>query len=605
MRSLIPLSLLLTIFDCPVYGLVFPFDIRFAGDATSSLTRRSSTPLRNIGNAQYVGNISVASVTVPVLLDTGSSDLWVNFPGTAPLSSMKDTGSSVTLTYAVGKAAGDVYTAPVAIGNTTVPAQAFIYVNDTSTFTSNIQAQGYDGLLGLGPNQSSAILKKIKNASANTLLQQIFQADTSTNNYITLLLNRVVPGFENITSMPKLDVETVNKLLKSDQHWQALTDKNIGIIGPDGIPIDIDSIVPAAPSGQLVAVVDTGYTFSQVPRDVSDAIYGRVQGAVYDTQNQYWLVPCGQYLNISFNFGGHNYPIHPLDVVDNNFGIVDSSGKNVCIGAFQPITSAFSILGHYDMILGMSFLRNAYMLLDFGDWIGESSDTEHPYIQLASFVNIAAARQDFVNVRLGGNDTISTDPRWALLPANQTQHSPVSEEEKKKKYQEMILSRWPYIFVGCLAFVLLTVGFVVWKCCCRRKQKNAKKNLEMDAAALGTGYDRKKKGGFFSKIKGKRESYVPLETPNRSMADFNNNNNSTADFTSPSYPSQPRMSSASQAPPSPHSSQALHYSQNYDQNQSTNSLQAYPEQYPPYYPQQQQHQQQQQQGGHGYDPRAY
>lgn len=242
------------------------------------------------------------------------------------------------------------------------------------------------------------------------------------------------------------------------------------------------------------------------------------------------------------------------------------------------------------------------MLLDFGDWIGESNDQEHPYIQLASFVNVAAARQDFVQARLGGNDTTSTDPKWALLPPDQMQHSPVSEEEKKKMYQEMILSRWPYIFVGCLAFVLLVIGFVIWKCCCRRKQKNAKKNLERDAA-LGNGYDSKNKGGFFSKIKGKRESYVALETPNRSMADLNNNN-STADFTSPSYPSQPRMSSASQAPPSPHSSQALHYSQNYDQNQSTNSLQAYPEQYPTYYPQQHQ-QQHQQQGGYGYDPRAY
>ncbi|KAF9483493.1 aspartic peptidase A1 [Pholiota conissans] len=611
MRSLIPLSLLLTIFDYPVYGLIFPFDVRFAGDATTSLTRRSSAPLRNIGNAQYVGNISVAGTTLPVLLDTGSSDLWVNFPGTVPTSNMKDTGASVTLSYAVGKAAGDVYTAPVSIGNITMQDQAFLYVNDTSTFTSDIHAQGYDGLLGLGPNQSSVILKKLKkDASANTLLQRIFQADTSSSNYITLLLNRkndpgqnmtgqftvseVVPGFENITSMPKLDVETVNKLLKSDQHWQALTDKNIGIIGPDGNPIDISSIVPSAPDGQLVAVVDSGYTFSQVPRDVSDAIYGRVQGAVYDSKNEYWLVPCGQYLNVSFNLGGKNYPIHPLDLVDNNFGIVDSSGKQVCIGAFQPITSAFSLLGHYDMILGMSFLRNAYMLLDFGDWIGESNDQDHPYIQLASIVNSAAARQDFVQVRLGGTDTIS-DPKWALLPADQMQHSPVSEEEKKKKYQEMVLSRWPYIFVGCLVFVLLVIGLLIWKCCCKRKQKNAKKTLEMEAGGLG-GYDNKKKGGFFSKLQGKRESYVPLETPNRSMADLNNNNNqSTADFTSPSYPSQPRMSSASQGVPSPHGSHSAHYSQNYDQNASTNSLQAYPDQYPSYYPQQQQ-----QQGGYGY-----
>ena len=31
------------------------------------------------------------------------------------------------------------------------------------------------------------------------------------------------------------------------------------------------------------------------------------------------MVPCGQYLNVSFNFGGKNYPIHPLDLVESLF----------------------------------------------------------------------------------------------------------------------------------------------------------------------------------------------------------------------------------------------------------------------------------------------
>lgn len=66
---------------------------------------------------------------------------------------------------------------------------------------------------------------------------------------------------------------------------------------------------------------------------MSDAIYGRVRGAVYDTTNEWWLVPCGQYLNVSFNFGGRNYPIHPLDLVDNNFKKTDATGKPVCIGS--------------------------------------------------------------------------------------------------------------------------------------------------------------------------------------------------------------------------------------------------------------------------------
>jgi len=78
------------------------------------------------------------------------------------------------------------------------------------------------------------------------------------------------------------------------------------------------------------------FTLSQVPREVSDAIYGRVRGAYYDSQNEWWLVPCGQYLNISFNFAGLNYPIHPFDAVDDNFAKLDSTGKRVCIGAVSP-----------------------------------------------------------------------------------------------------------------------------------------------------------------------------------------------------------------------------------------------------------------------------
>lgn len=79
------------------------------------------------------------------------------------------------------------------------------------------------------------------------------------------------------------------------------------------------------------------FTFSQVPRDISDQIYGRVKGAFYDTSEEFWMVPCGQNLNLTFNFGGNSYPVHPLDTVDDNFNRVDSTGQKVCIGAVSVI----------------------------------------------------------------------------------------------------------------------------------------------------------------------------------------------------------------------------------------------------------------------------
>ena len=131
--------------------------------------------------------------------------------------------------------------------------------------------------------------------------------------------------------MPKLEVTKDHKLTDLDQHWQTYTDKN-GFIGPDGNPIDYDSIVPSAPDGQLVVVFDSGFTLPQVPRTVSDAIYGRVQGAEWNSDWNAWTIPCTQMLNISFKFGGNTYPIHPLDTSSSEFDVVNANGETVCLG---------------------------------------------------------------------------------------------------------------------------------------------------------------------------------------------------------------------------------------------------------------------------------
>jgi hypothetical protein len=222
-------------------------------------------------------------------------------------------------------------------------------VTDTSSFSMNIDAQGFDGLVGLGPNTGSIIRKTLGDGPGDAMLFRIFEQNQTTQNFISFSLNRdsdpgnnitgqltvseIVPGYESISAMPQLPVELVDRLVDENQHWQILTDKNEGIIGPDGLPILVDTIVPEAPEGQLVAVIDSGFTFPQVPRAVSDAIYGRVQGAVYNTQDQFWTLPCGQLLNISFKFGGVTYPIHPLDTVNDDFDYTDANGNHLCIGA--------------------------------------------------------------------------------------------------------------------------------------------------------------------------------------------------------------------------------------------------------------------------------
>lgn len=504
MHSFITLSFVSSLCSTiSVLALRIPFDVHVqtpANNPTTHFPRQSSSngilPVGNTQNSFYYTNIMLGGQNISVMLDTGSSDLWV----TGSIPGATDTGSSLKLSYAVGTAAGDIYTAPFEFAGQSVSDQAFLLVANVSSFSTNIHSEGYDGLIGLGPNSGSSIYKKLDGNSGNNPINRIFE-QTSSNDYITMMLSRkgdpgsnitgqftigeLVPGFENITSMPHLSIEKVYRVTDVDQHWQIVTDKNNGIIGPDGQPIKYSSIAPKAPDGTIVGVLDSGFTLPQVPRTVSDAIYGRVQGAEWSVANEAWLVPCGQLINVTFNFGGVSYPIHPLDVSSSDFGVTFSNGNPACLGTFQPVTSAFSLLGEYDMILGMAFLRNTYALINYGNFITGGSNSNNPYIQLLPLTNVESAVNDFIQVRLNGQNTINSS-QYALLPASQEQHSPESAAEKKQAYEELVLSRWPYIVVGGLVLLILLISYCVWRCCCRRKRmakKAAKKAAQQNGGA--------------------------------------------------------------------------------------------------------------------------
>jgi Eukaryotic aspartyl protease len=210
--------------------------------------------------------------------------------------------------------------------------------------------------MGLGFDSGSVVRGIVGSDAGDTPLSRIFQLNKTTQNFISFQLDRAndptdpitgqitvsefISGNESVASQPKLSVKDVAFLDSSSQHWAVLTDKN-AVIGPDGHVISIESIVPHVSDGQLVAVLDSGFTWSQVPRKMSDAIYGRVQGASYDVNNGVWMVPCDQMLNISFTFGGVTIPVHPLDAVSSDF----RSG-NLCVGAVSILCCA----QHHDVI---------------------------------------------------------------------------------------------------------------------------------------------------------------------------------------------------------------------------------------------------------------
>ena len=62
------------------------------------------------------------------------------------------------------------------------------------------------------------------------------------------------------------DFAAVSVFQSGSQHWQTLIDED-GILGPDGQPIAVATVVDKTSNGKrLTAVFDTGFSLSQVPK---------------------------------------------------------------------------------------------------------------------------------------------------------------------------------------------------------------------------------------------------------------------------------------------------------------------------------------------------
>ncbi|EMD40138.1 hypothetical protein CERSUDRAFT_112356 [Gelatoporia subvermispora B] len=379
------------------------------------LHRRASifgtTTLADSYDVSYSTNITLNGAPFSVQIDTGSSDLYV----AGSVSGSQNTGKTAEVTYAVGGVDGAVMTADLDFAGYTVSNQAYI---QTSPDQDHVLGTG---LIGLGPSYGSQVRQALDDASGDPVLDRIFTKNTSTPNYITILLGRaedplddfpgdltvgeVLPGYENITSQPKLDVSLVslsNAINQQNQHWQALLDED-GVIGPDGKSVDVKtSVQTTSNKNQLTVVFDTGYSLPQVPSDVAKAFYGNVPGAKLMHYEQLdgpiWQLPCDIEVNVTFKFGGVNYPINPIDTtIDLN--ATDNDGNHICFGAFQPQEAASS--PNYDVIFGMAFLRNVYLYINFGDFVDDSpSGRAPPYIQLLSTsTNASQLHLDFISLR--------------------------------------------------------------------------------------------------------------------------------------------------------------------------------------------------------------
>ncbi|KDQ61393.1 hypothetical protein JAAARDRAFT_171578 [Jaapia argillacea MUCL 33604] len=355
-----------------------------------------------------------------VVIDSGSSDLWVYPPSKLQLTNR--TSIHGNLSYGEGSVQGSIDFAELKIGSYTIPSQAFINVQNY-TEEGGLFEQGIYGILGLAFDNSSTadiLLKQaygVNNTLGLTPLSNIFQQNGSIPNFISIQLGRAddlastlegeftiseyIPRFSNISNAPKLPRFPPTS---NFERWTVLVDG----VTVHGKSYPLNSTVAGTPKGSSVAVLDTGYTLPPLPRPLVDFIYGNISGAVYDKEEDVWIVPCLNTTDLEFTLGGDAFVIHPLDITNlTTIELPNGSSVTFCFNTYQPFTLDSKGFSGFDMILGDAFLRNVYALFDYGEYNNTDGFSDQSYVRLLSTTNGSTAYSDFVSSR---NQTLQHYP---------------------------------------------------------------------------------------------------------------------------------------------------------------------------------------------------
>lgn len=199
---------------------------------------------------------------------------------------------------------------------------AFLNATEATDFGA-IFSNGIWGILGLAFDQGSDVYVDtiqsfgMGNKQGRTFLGNIFSQDPSAPNLFSVLLGRTddpdgpqeglftvseyEPEYKAVAQQPKLHRTPAQlKNLTALPRWSVVMDK-MTINGQD-FQFN-QSVVEGIPEGSTVTVLDTGFTFSQIPGAAVDAIYSSIEGAVYNETAKLWEVPCNASTKLEFTFG--------------------------------------------------------------------------------------------------------------------------------------------------------------------------------------------------------------------------------------------------------------------------------------------------------------
>jgi len=321
-------------------------------------------PLTDYMNAQYFAEINIGTPPqkFTVVLDTGSSNLWVpsthcssiacflhrRFDSTKS-STFQENGTSFAIKYGTGSLEGIISNDVVSIGDLTIQKQDF--GESTSEPGITFAVGKFDGIMGLG--------------------------------YSNIAVNGVVPPFYNMVQQKLVDFPMfsfwfgdVNKGTEGGEvifgGFNATRFKGDLTFAPvvrQGYwEVALDTLIFGGEDLALkghTAAIDTGTSLIAAPREQADMINAKI-GAKKNVLGQY-TVDCSlipQMPALSFVFAGKEFKLLPDDYIIKIASSPIGGGRQQCISGFMGIDMPPN-LGNL-WIVGDVFLRKYYTVYDLG-----------------------------------------------------------------------------------------------------------------------------------------------------------------------------------------------------------------------------------------------
>lgn len=292
--------------------------------------------------------IGTPSQSVNLVLDTGSSDIWLGPSKFDSSSSSTFTNSSTPfeIQYGSGSVQGTLATDTFTLAGHTVDKQTFAVA---TAATPGLLDDTVGGIMGLGFEALST--------SQSTPFWQGAALDTNEFAFYLAAVESLqqLPGSGSETYGGVFTLGGTNtSLYQGDINWSDVIDDAYWLISLGGITvagntIDLESTSKTA--------VDTGTTLIGCPTVVAEAIYAGIPGSsAISSMDGYYQFPCDTSVNATMHFGNQQYTFTSYDFVGQ---ALDSAGEN-CMGVFFSLGSDANDELQY--ILGDAFLKQVYTI---------------------------------------------------------------------------------------------------------------------------------------------------------------------------------------------------------------------------------------------------